>query len=99
MRSNDSIVAVAVAALLWLGPVYGQDPLEVPASITTPNNVETSIGTLKLFDGAPLPETSEKVYHYLDTARAVDAFLRGMPLASMYAMIEGLRSTGATQPN
>ena len=37
------------------------------------------IGTLKFLDGAPLPETAEKVYDYLDTTRAMDTFLKGMP--------------------
>ena len=41
-------------------------------SISTPNKVKTSIGTLKFIDGAPYPETAEKVYDYLDTMRAVD---------------------------
>jgi len=35
--------------------------------IQTPDNVETSIGTLKFIDGAPHPETAQKVYDYLDT--------------------------------
>jgi len=35
---------------------------EIPAGITTPNEVSTSIGTLHFNDGAPLPETAELVY-------------------------------------
>jgi hypothetical protein len=58
-------------------------------SISTPNEVETSMGTLKFLDGAPLPETAEKVYDYLDTARAADAFMKGMPGASLKALIDG----------
>ena len=46
-------------------------------SISTPNEVETSIGTLKFFDGAPLPETAAQIYDYLDTARAIDALFEG----------------------
>ena len=34
-----------------------KEPLD---SIKTPNEVYPSIGTLKFFDGAPLPETAEK---------------------------------------
>ena len=52
---------------------------EVLDSISTPNEVETSIGTLEFLDGAPLPKTAEKVYDYLDTTRAMDTFLKGMP--------------------
>ncbi len=66
-------------------------------SISTPDKVETSIGTLKFFDGAPYPETAEKVYDYLDTMRGVDTFLKGMPGASLDALIKGNQKLGAVQ--
>ena len=69
----------------------------VPAKITTPDQVETSIGTLKFLDGAPYPETAEKVYDYLDTMRGVDAFLKGIPGASVNNIIWGLSSLGAEE--
>jgi len=59
--------------------------------------VKTSIGTLEFLDGAPLPETAEKVYDYLDTARAADAFLKGIPGASIAGLIEGAHSIGAVE--
>ena len=70
---------------------------EVLDSISTPNEVKTSIGTLKFLDGAPYPETAAKVYDYLDTARAADAFLKGMPGASVLGLIEGAHSIGAVE--
>jgi hypothetical protein len=63
-------------------PIGAQVSKEVLDSISTPDQVETSIGTLKFLDGAPYPETADKVYDYLDTMRGVDAFLKGMPGAS-----------------
>ena len=70
---------------------------KIPEGILTPDTVETSIGTLKFFDGAPYPETAQKVYDYLDTMRAVDTFLKGMPGASVDALIKGNHELGATQ--
>jgi hypothetical protein len=70
-----------------------------PESIHTPNKVKTSIGTLKFIDGAPLPKTAEKVYDYLDTMRGVDAFLKGMPGASVQALMDGPKSIGANTSN
>ena len=64
-------------------------------SISTPNEVKTSIGTLKFFDGAPLPETAKTVYDYLDRMRGVDAFLKGMPAASLLMLMKGIESIGA----
>lgn len=66
-------------------------------AISTPNEVETSIGTLTFIDGAPLPETSAMVYDYLDRARGVDAFLKGIPAASVYMLIEGVKPLGAVE--
>ena len=65
------------------------------AAISTPNSVETSIGTLRFIDGAPLPETADTVYDYLDRMRGVDSFLKGMPAASLLMLMKGIESIGA----
>jgi hypothetical protein len=68
---------------------------DVPDSVKTPDKVETkSLGTLEFFDGMPSPETVKKVYDNLDLTRGVTAFLDGIPIASMYAMLRGLREAG-----
>src|SRR5215475_3039649 len=64
---------------------------DIPRSITTPNSVETRIGTLKFFDGFPDKATVEKVYDNLDFQRGVEAYLTALPAVS----IEGVR-TGVT---
>lgn len=70
---------------------------DIPSELTTPDSVETSIGTLKFLDGAPYPETAKKAYDYLDTIRGVDAFLKGMPGASLQALIHGNHEVGAVE--
>lgn len=72
---------------------------EIPKGILTPDKVETSIGTLNFTDGVPSRETADKVYDFMDTARAADAFLKGMPAASISALIEGAHSLGAVEVN
>ncbi len=67
---------------------------KVPPYITTPDTVQTRIGTLKFFDGLPDPETVQKVYDNLDFPRGVEAFLSGIPAASLYAACEGLSQAG-----
>ena len=91
-----SLVIIS-GVVLFARPAGAQVSQEVIDSISTPNEVETSIGTLKFLDGAPLPETAGKVYDYLDTARAADAFLKGMPGASVSALMEGAHSLGAVE--
>jgi len=67
---------------------------EIPPEITTPDSVETRLGTLKFFDGLPDQATVEKVYDNLDFMRGVDVFLNTMAAASTLANIEGLKSVG-----
>ena len=88
----SALAWVAIAAAL---PARGQGQsspkysANVPPDITTPDTVETRIGTLKFFDGLPDPQTVQKVYDNLDFVRGVEAFLSGIPAASVYALCEG----------
>tara|TARA_R110002110_G_scaffold404606_1_gene623155 strand:- start:181820 stop:183400 length:1581 start_codon:yes stop_codon:yes gene_type:complete len=68
---------------------------DIPKGILTPDIVETSIGTLKFFDGTPTPQTSKLVYDNLDRSRAIDAFLKGIQGASVRELIEGPKAIGA----
>jgi hypothetical protein len=66
----------------------------IPPEITTPNSVETSLGTFSFFDGLPDKLTVEKVYDNLDFMRGVDVFLNTTAATSALANIEGLKSVG-----
>ena len=49
-----ALVASAIAGPALAEPTYKAD---VPDSILTPNEVQTRLGTLRFFDGAPDAET------------------------------------------
>jgi hypothetical protein len=66
----------------------------IPTFITTPDRVETRLGTLNFFDGFPDDATVQKVYENLDFQRCVQVFLTAMPAASLYAMRTGFRMFG-----
>lgn len=66
----------------------------IPQEITTPDTVETRLGTLNFFDGFPDEATTQKVYDNLDFQRGVQAFLICVPGASQYAIRQGFRSFG-----
>jgi hypothetical protein len=72
-------------------PKYSAD---VPSYITTPDTVDTRIGTLKFRDGAPDAETVRKVYDQIDFSRGIDAFLTGMSATSVYALCDGFEQAG-----
>ena len=62
---------------------------KIPLNITTPDKVQTSIGELNFFDGVPTKETATKTQEFLFKARGVDAFLKGIPGASLQALVKG----------
>jgi hypothetical protein len=68
---------------------------EIPESITTPDSVETSIGTLEFADGVPSDATVETVYDYIDRSRAVNVFLNNLGAASIHGLGRGNVELGA----
>ncbi len=58
----------------------------IPPEITTPDTVETPIGTLDFFDGVPSEKTVQTVYDNLDRSRGVEVFLNTIPGVSMYGL-------------
>ena len=75
-------------------PMKPRMATEIPASITTPDTVETRLGTLRFFDGLPDEVTVQTVYDNLDFQRAVQAFLTALPAAALHAMRTGFRAFG-----
>ena len=67
---------------------------EIPSSITTPDVVETRLGTLRFFDGLPDEATVKTLYDNLDFQRGVQAFLTALPAASLSATRTGIRTFG-----
>jgi len=90
-------IMVITVALILTQVVSAEVSEKELKSIQTPDMVETSIGTLRFLDGAPSAATAEKVYDYLDRMRGVDTFLKGMPGASLQALIKGSHSLGAVE--
>ena len=88
------IGALAVTTHAADGPKHKMTT-DIPKSITTPDSVETRLGTLTFHDGFPDDATVQKVYDNLDFQRGVQAFLTAMPGANLVGMRHGLREIGA----
>ena len=101
------LTTLAVAGLVATGTATtaaAQSPklkmtTDIPASITAPDKVDTSIGTLNYFDGVPTGDTVTTVYDYLDRSRAVNVFLNSIPALSMYTLREGQAKVGCATSN
>src|SRR5271169_2201402 len=67
---------------------------QTPASITTPDRLETRLGTLEFKDGAPSKATVEKVYDNLDFMHVSETFLNAFRGASLVAARKGFIDAG-----
>ncbi len=65
-----------------------------PPGITTPDSIETQLGDLTFFDGVPDAPTTDKIYNLLDFSHAYQAYLGGLKIASMDAMLRGIAAWG-----
>ena len=68
---------------------------ETLKSISTPDKVESRLGTLEFDDGAPSEATAALLYDHLDFIHGVQAFMGAYPGASVVAVRRGFRSIGA----
>lgn len=73
--------------------------IPIPESVTTPDKVESSIGTLEYFDGVPTVATKDALYDYVDRARAVNVFINLTPAVSMYNIRKGQRDMDMGKSN
>jgi hypothetical protein len=94
-----SAVLMISTTLLCLTSAYAQKykmETVIPGDITTPDKVDTRLGTLKFDGGYPDAETVQRVYDNLDFQRGFDVFLNSLQGASLVAIRRGLREVGAT---
>jgi hypothetical protein len=94
MKSTQ-LVAAILALVAGVSTTSAQVSRATLESLSTPDRVETRIGTLDYKDGAPTAETAAKVYDALDFTRAVNVFNNSFRGASAYAIRKGFQSIGA----
>jgi hypothetical protein len=95
-RSTRLLAASIICAIPALPHMATAQPATaIPPAITTPDKIETRIGTLEFKDGAPSAATAERVLDSLDYVRGVDAFMNSFSGASAYAIRKGFQSIGA----
>jgi len=92
------VFTLLAASAMAMSPKYKMTT-DIPESITTPDKVETSIGTFDYFDGVPTKATVDTVYDYMDRARAVEVFVNLIPAVSMYHLRQGMRDIDLTNSN
>jgi hypothetical protein len=96
-------LAFAAQLLLTVAIVAAVQPVQaetykmttpIAPGVATPDTMETSIGTLKLRDGFPTPETTSKIWDNLDRSRALQAYLLAIPIVNQAGMRDSLLKFG-----
>lgn len=68
---------------------------DIPASLTIPDTLDTTLGTLNFRDGVPDEATAQKMFDNLDLQHATQVYLNTQQAASLAAMRKGMRAAGA----
>jgi hypothetical protein len=90
------LLGLAASAALAL-PALAEDykyTTPIAPGVATPDTLETSIGTLRLNDGFPTPETMDTIWDNLDRSRALQAYLLAIPIVNQAGMRDTLMSFG-----
>uniref|UniRef100_UPI003D09CF98 DUF1254 domain-containing protein n=1 Tax=Roseibium sp. TaxID=1936156 RepID=UPI003D09CF98 len=97
LRNTQYKILFASTILLTLGlsPSYAEVSKEIVQSLSAPETVETSAGTLEFKDGAPSDETARKIFDTLDFTRALNTYNNSFRGASALAIKKGMESIGA----
>ena len=67
---------------------------QMPPEITTPDRVESRLGTLTFKDGIPDNATAQKLFDELDYVHAVEAVIDGYAAVNQLSLLKGFRAAG-----
>jgi len=89
---------VVLMAVVMVTTVWAQEKrTKIPAFLTTPDKVESRIGSLQFNDGYPTGEAAAKIRDELDYLHGVEAFMNSIHGVSTYALRKGLMDIGVKE--
>ena len=93
---SKGLAVIALVGSIAATTASAQTSMQTPIApgVSTPDKLETSIGTLNLSYGYPSRETMEKIYDNLDRSRALQAYLLAIPIVNQAGMRASLRALG-----
>ena len=96
MRQLTNLVgATSIAALICANIAYADVSGETIKSLSAPDKIETSIGSLEFKNGVPSPETARKIFDTLDFTRALNVYNNSFRGASALGLKKGFEKVGA----
>jgi hypothetical protein len=89
-------LAVLAACVVLAAPhlATAQATSAIPPAITTPDRVDSRLGTLEFKDGAPSKATIDKMYDQIDFTHAYNVFMNSLDGVSIATLRKGMQSVG-----
>ena len=89
-------LAVLAVCMVLAAPrlATAQAASAIPPSLTTPDSVNSRLGTLEFKDGAPSKATVDKMYDQIDFTHAYNAFMNSLDGVSIATLRKGMQSVG-----
>lgn len=94
-RSACLSLSVTVLILFVTIQAHSQEYTPPPAELVTPDELNSSIGTLEFHNGVPTENTAGRTSSMLDLVRGVNVYNNSYRGASAYALGKGFQSIGA----
>jgi hypothetical protein len=94
-RLIRTLAVLAVCAVLATPRLAtAQAASAIPPTITTPDRVNSRLGTLEFKDGAPSKGTVDKMYDQIDFTHAYNVFMNSLDGVSIATLRKGMQSVG-----
>ncbi|MCH5375168.1 MAG: DUF1254 domain-containing protein [Planctomycetes bacterium] len=87
-------ILIAAAAITPAAAREYKMTTPIAPGVASPDEIQTSLGTLNLHDGVPTPATAQTIYDNLDRSRALQAYLLGIPIVNQVSMRNTLKEYG-----
>lgn len=91
---DHPLALILTCATLAIPHLVAAEPAAIPASVSTPDKVESRIGTLEFKDGAPSAATVAKVYDQIDFTHAYNTFMNSLDGVSIASFRKGWANVG-----
>lgn len=92
---RTQILAAGLLSAIAITNASAQTNSSIPASILTPDEVKSDLGTLTYTDGVPTAETAKLVDDFLVFTNGLNVYNNSFRGASAYAIQKGFQSIGA----
>nr|WP_280138518.1 DUF1254 domain-containing protein [Methyloceanibacter methanicus] len=89
------LVASIAATITAISPVAAQVSQETLDSLSTPDKLDTRVGTFEFSDGVPSEATAKSIYDTIDFTRALNVYNNSFRGASALGLKKGFESVGA----